>query len=214
MTAVQLLLKHQFPKIRSLEDTLRQQIAPLKSIPPGSLQILLVNSNHWITVSTIKADGTDITVYDSKYSHLHCDTKRLLSQLVHTCKKSFTVRMANVNKQAGDNDCGLFAAAYCTSLAHGCNPSACVYEQASMRSHLLKCLEEKKMIPFPTIRQRRVGTAKVMDVEVYCYCRCVNDGSPMVQCDGKSYKEWFHIDCVSDYVNGEIWLCKDCLTTS
>ena len=40
MTAVQLLLKHQFPKIRSLEDTLKQQIAPLKSIPPGSLQIL------------------------------------------------------------------------------------------------------------------------------------------------------------------------------
>lgn len=54
MTAVQLLLKHQFPKIRSLEDTLKQQIAPLKPIPPGSLQSSLVNCNHWITVSNVE----------------------------------------------------------------------------------------------------------------------------------------------------------------
>jgi len=53
---------------------------------------------------------------------LHYDTQRFLSQLVRTHKKSFTVHIAKVNKQAGDNDCGLLAAAYCTSLAHGQNP--------------------------------------------------------------------------------------------
>ena len=33
-------------------------------------------------------------------------------------KKCFTVGVTNVNKQAGDNDCGHFAAAHITSIAY------------------------------------------------------------------------------------------------
>ena len=61
-------------------------------------------------------------------------------QLVCTQRKSFTACIATVNKQAGYNDCGLFAAAYCTTLAYGQNPSAFVYDQARMRNHLYDCL--------------------------------------------------------------------------
>ena len=50
---------------------------------------------------------------------------------------------------AGSNDCGLFAAAYCTSLAHGQNPSAFVYDQSLMGKHLMCCLEAQKMDLFP-----------------------------------------------------------------
>lgn len=209
MTAVQLLLKQQFPNLGSLEDTIQQERG-LKPIQANSLQILLVNRNHWVTVSTLTADSKDITLYDSKYSVIHYDTQRLLSQLVCTQRKSFTARIATVNKQAGDNDCGLFAAAYCTTLAYGQNPSAFVYDQARMRNHLYDCLSAKKMTPFPIIRNRRVGEAKTVEIKVYCYCRGPNDGNPMVQCEAKKCKEWFHLGCVDAYVKREKWYCRNC----
>ena len=163
-----------------------------------------------MTVSTLTADSKDITLYDSKYSVIHYDTQRLLSQLVCTQRISFTARIATVNKQAGDNDCGLFAAAYCTTLAYGQNPSAFVYDQARMRNHLYDCLSAKKMTPFPIIRNRRVGEAKTVEIKVYCYCRGLNDGNPMVQCEAKKCKEWFHLGCVDAYVKREKWYCRNC----
>ena len=192
MTAVQLLLKLQFPHLKSLQDTLKQDIGKMQPAPAGSLQILLVNRNHWVVASTCGTNNdTDITLYDSmaRYSQsfIHDHTKLLLSHLVHTKQKFFTVSVANVNKQAGGNDCGLFAAAYCTSIAYGQNPSSFVYNQALMREHLLKCLEAKHMTPFPTMRQRRIPQSKIVRIEVFCYCRSPNDKKEMVQCDKKGY---------------------------
>ena len=42
------------------------------------------------------------------------------------------VRFGNTNKQAEFDDCGLFAAAYCTTLAFGQNPSSFVYDQSAL----------------------------------------------------------------------------------
>ena len=38
--------------------------------------------------------------------------KLLLSQLVHTDKPTFNIKIANVSKQSGTSDCGLYAIAY------------------------------------------------------------------------------------------------------
>ena len=64
ITAVQLLLKQQFPNLGSLEETIRQERG-LK--PPAKLAGLL----HWVTVSILTADSKYITLYDSKYSVIH-----------------------------------------------------------------------------------------------------------------------------------------------
>ena len=119
------------------------------------MQILHVNGNHWITVSTMDP-GSDVTIYDSLYFTLHQSTKSLQAQSIKTPKKYITVRFANTNKQAGENDCGVFATAYCAALAHGENPSTFVYEQKTMRNHLLRCLENGVVQLFPVIRQRIV----------------------------------------------------------
>lgn len=37
------------------------------------------------------------------------------------------LKIANVNKQANYDDCGVFAAAYCTALANGQDPSSFMY---------------------------------------------------------------------------------------
>ena len=53
--------------------------------------------------------------------------------------------------QMGGVDCGLFALAYTTDLAHGNNPSQILYDQSQFRSHLLQCLNDHKAAPFPRI---------------------------------------------------------------
>ena len=169
-------------------------------MPTGltSLQILLLNRNHWVVaLASGNADSADVILYDSKYSLLHEHTRLLLSQLVFTKNKYFTVGIANVNKQSGDNDCGLFAAAYITSIAHGQDPSSIVYNQGLMREHLLTCLETKRMALFPTIRERRVLQSKIVKTEVYCYCRSPNDKKKeMVRSGQMTCKEWFHFECI------------------
>ena len=75
--------------------------------------------------------------------------------------------MLTQNKQAGFDDCGVFAAAYCTALSHGQNPSSYVYNQSMMREHLIKCLEGSEMLPFPVMRERRVGPPSSFKIDVY-----------------------------------------------
>ena len=48
--------------------------------------------------------------------------------------------MVKVQKQEGSKDCGLFAIAIMTSLAHDENPSEITYDQSKFRSHLIECL--------------------------------------------------------------------------
>ena len=63
-----LLLKSQFPHIKGLEDT-ALVLRTGNTISPGSLQILHVNGNHWLAISTLDSDssGYEVTVYDSQF---------------------------------------------------------------------------------------------------------------------------------------------------
>ncbi|XP_064392644.1 uncharacterized protein LOC135340249 isoform X2 [Halichondria panicea] len=82
------------------------------------------------------------------------------------------------------NDCALFAAAYCTSIAHGLDPCSLVYDQQQVRDHLYKCFTTKTMDLFTVFRTKRPGPARTLKIPVYCYCRCADDGQGMVGCDG------------------------------
>ena len=162
-----------------------------KSISPGSLQILHVNGNHWIAISTLDSDrspGYEVTVpvYDSLNGSLSKETKALLAKLLKTTMKRLLVKFGNTAKQAEFDDCGLFAAAYCTTLAYGQNPSSYVYDQSAMRKHLINCLEAQHIEPFPIIRERRIGTANIIPIEVFCYCRNTDDGTRYVVMDAKN----------------------------
>ena len=200
-----------FFNINGLEDI--ALVRKGNTIITESIQILHVNGNHWITISTLDSvnSNCDVTIYDSLHFSLSQDTKMLLATLLKTNKKSLVVKFANTHKQAGSDDCGLFAAAYCTSLAHGQNLSAFVYDQFLMRKHLVLCLETKKMQPFPVIHERRIGTAVLININVFCYCRSPDDGTPMVRCGGKDCGEWFHISCINSKIEkANKWFCKNC----
>ena len=97
-----------------------------------------------------QSENVDISIFDSKYSRPSKDTEILLAKLINTDKSAITVKMANVTKQSGSSDCGLYAIAYITHIAFGLNPSLHVFNQSSTRQHFLKFLENKHLQPFPT----------------------------------------------------------------
>jgi len=105
---VQHLLKEKFTSINGLMDTF---IIMHKdhTISPGSVQILHVNNNHWVTISTLLSTiaDYDVIVYDSLHFQLGQATKVQLAKHIKTTRKKLRIKVANTNKQAGNGDCGI-----------------------------------------------------------------------------------------------------------
>ena len=57
---------------------------------------------------------------------------------------------------SGSNDCGVFAIAFAVSLCYGVQPEKFCYNLSQMRGHLINCLLNSKMEPFPVRCQRRI----------------------------------------------------------
>ena len=122
----------------------------------------------------------------------------------------------NVAKQAGAQDCALFAIANLTTLAHGGNPTTEVYDQQEMRCHLINCFEKNKMEQFPLAKKRRPLNSVVDTVKINIFCTCrlpYKEDERMVGCD--KCDEWYHIDCLSTPLQNlvrekENWFCEKC----
>lgn len=136
-----------------------------------------------------------------------------------TEKPSVTVHIMNVSKQAGTQDCGLFAIAFMTSLAYGNNPTTEVYRQDEMRAHLSTCFKKNVMQCFPTSKKRRISGSivKMTKIAVYCTCRLPYYDDPdksenMVCCD--TCNKWFHTHCISEELKQRVqqknWYCEKC----
>lgn len=210
MSCATILLRQQFPDFGGLAFTVRQQ--SLKPLQPRSLQILHLDGNHWAAASTVNCTReTDILLYDSVYSTPNEQTKLILAKLVNINKPVCSVGVANVAKQSGSYDCGLFSVAFIMDIVSGRNPCFQVYKQSEMRQHFLKCIQQEKMESFPISKSRRVSrTFKVVQVKVYCYCRCPDYGEKMVFCDGVC-GEWFHVKCIGSQIRkNKQWYCNNC----
>ena len=145
MLAAQQLLRQKFPSNNGLRDTL---VIDSRSKPEDVpyVQVIHVNSNHWITIAASNSKGP-VEVYDS------LNPNKLSDSTLHTIRnyhgQSCIVKIMNIQRQKGFKDCGLFAIANATSICHGDDPTALIYVQDEMRQHLLDCLEKRDMSPFP-----------------------------------------------------------------
>ena len=88
-------------------------------------------------------------IYDSLHTTTDEESTELVKNMFGT-EDSF-VNIPKIQIQMGGADCGLFAIAYITSLAHGDDPSVISYEQIKMRGHLIECFTKGKLIPFPIV---------------------------------------------------------------
>lgn len=57
-----------------------------------------------------------------------------------------------VQQQYGAADCGVFAVAFAVSLARKNNPQDLRLNQPAMRKHLVLCLRNRVMLPFPEVK--------------------------------------------------------------
>ena len=100
--------------------------------------------DHWILASNIGCTNGDVNIYDSVYSSVDKATIAIITRLF----QSSAVKIVTSSKQKGGTDCGVFAIATATALAHGIlNVSS--FDQSAMRQHLINCFKENLMTPFP-----------------------------------------------------------------
>lgn len=119
--------------------------------------------------------------------------------------------IVSVGKQKGSTECGLYAIAIATSLAHNIDPVTIIYRQEEMRAHYAQCQENGKMEPFPVAKIRRSPKDPITEkIQIYSCPACYkgDDGSSMVQCDGCDL--WYHAACVTTFNSKEAWYGPSC----
>ena len=141
---VQAMLRAQFPKCDGLKNTLLQNQVTL-TIANKMVQILHIHNNHWVVISNVHCSGDDLKMYDTVYNDIDGSTMALLNSMFE--EKINVSMVPQVQKQQGDVDCGVFCAAIATSLLHDLSPGP--YKQSLLRPHLISCIENKAMTPFP-----------------------------------------------------------------
>jgi hypothetical protein len=88
-------------------------------IPPQEqfVQIINVNKNHWIALSTVGYQKSSIKIFDCNGGkELPKPTLKLISALLQTQENQFSVEFVDVQLQEGSHGCGLFPLVYITPL--------------------------------------------------------------------------------------------------
>ena len=188
------------------------------------MQFLLVSKCHWIVASNFNVHTRDarqdsVQIYDSLLSKsINLATKKSICSFLQPIPDTIFFELMNIQGQPNSHDCGMFAIACATEIAHERNPVLCHWTVPLMRKHLLACLEKGHMDCFPITRKRRngLGTAvrKSIRENIYCLCRMPDDKQPMIQCG--SCMRWHHLQCVAldekgSYDDVEFkWMCSLC----
>jgi len=141
--AAQKLIKSKYKRTIGLQDPLLAQRS-FKYVGEygDSVQIHYNGDSHWLTSASI---GGEIKVFDSLLYKITDYTRKQLDQ----CYERIQYDMADVQKQDGSHDCGLFAIAFAVGIASGNWNAKAFFDQSLMRTHLQKCLENLEIKPFP-----------------------------------------------------------------
>ena len=213
--AAQQLLKKENPYVGGLQDPILQTAHSFEIEGGEFVQILHMNNNHWITISSIGCSPGYIKLYDSMQHPIPSSIKHTIAELIHTQCKQITIEHVNMQVQQGESECGLFAIAIATALCHGQDPHQIEFAQGQMRKHLLNALEMENISPFPyKLVSRDKKVLRKEYIRVYCTCRLPDNGSQMVQCSECSM--WYHVHCVQCprsvlKKKNEPWSCENCV---
>ena len=143
--AAQELIKKQFPHIGGLSNTLLQNSDSLKPLQSNeNLQIIHVKLDkidHWVLISTIGCSKGDVELYDSLQQAPSLYTQTIIARYLKSSSSTIRIKLINVALQKGSTDCGLYAIAMLTSIAHKEDPAYVIYDQQELRTHLKECFD-------------------------------------------------------------------------
>ena len=115
-----------------------------------------------------------------------------VAALTKTSKHHITV--LDCSHTISERGSGVYAIAYATGLCHGNNPASYRYNQDKMREHLLQCLKERKLTPFPSVCIRGPKPKNTKKIDVFRTCRLPHTvDEPVVLCP--CCREWYHSTC-------------------
>jgi len=219
--AAQALLATQFPNIGGFRNTLCQNSSSLKPFESDStlqaIHVRLGHVDHWITMSTVDCMEGEVELFDSLQLSPTLEVQMTIAKYLRSQTKSIKIKVVNVSIQSGSTDCGLYAIAMMTSIAHSEDPAKLVYNQQELRIHLMQCFEKEFMEKFPVSKKRKLRNKRISKeivCNIYCSCRLPDyeDGSKMIMCE--NCKEWYHEGCIDraeDAINCDHdWICSNC----
>ena len=146
INATMILLNRDFPYFTFQSSSMSHSF--LTYSPFETIHVHHNGQGHFCTSSSI---GGKVCLYDSLNTTPSPDLMQQISTL-YSPDPAVTPTITQIqikSRQEGSVDCGIFAIAYATELAHGNDPASFTYDQASFRPHLFSCLELRKMRPFP-----------------------------------------------------------------
>ena len=201
------LLSAKFPQYEGFQDTVLGKVNQFDVIHPNAQYIQILNSAsnlHWVCVANTnqnKSSNEEHYLYDSyaKLSEKYIPsdiTSQIASYSCHP-DPELVLHVTSVQQQNNSVDCGLYAIAFATSLCYGHDPESIVFDHSLMRSHLIKCIQDGDMTPFPSIGGKRCKRCPRVASVVQIYCTCRQPYYPqedfMVCC--KDCNKWYHKKC-------------------
>jgi hypothetical protein len=119
-----------------------------------------------------------------------------------------------MQKQKGFTDYGVFATATATSLCFKEDPTVVRWNKSLMRKHLLKCLENENVEPFPKLQDNTAAqgkTNKIITIDIHCICRQRHKRNEIMKQCNKCH-QWFHQKCldIEKKALQSSWVCLDC----
>ena len=160
------ILEKQFPKIAGLQDTAigKTQAFDIIRNEEKCIQILHAGSFHSILLPTHKKNKTDNSycqIYNSLTNgSVPLDVAKQTAAFSYCESAEVVAEVLPVQQQTNCVDCGLFATAFATTLAHNENPVRRVYDTTKLRQHLVRVWRLGKCRCFHFIVQMKKKTSK------------------------------------------------------
>jgi len=154
-------------------------------------------AQHWFVITNRGSSSDKVRIYCSLHMKPTDVCMQSVLKFLKSSESKLTFEIMNVARQTGSTDCGLFAIAYAHCLLSGKDPVNVVFDQTSMRNHLLTSFDNEGLSEFP-VKSLRVVRRKVLrsfSLAVYCVCRggCLA-GEQMIACD--TCQLWLHKQCL------------------
>ena len=101
----QSMLQEKFPHIGGLQSVVLAEKFALIPQTGEFLQVLNVNNNHWVLLSTIGCPPATVNVYDSLHSTLSSTAQRVVADILQSPAAHITLRYIDVQWQSNTYDC-------------------------------------------------------------------------------------------------------------
>ena len=128
----------------------QKRVKPYKAVAQEHVQLLHDANNHWF----LSFSKGYVQIGDSLNSNLNQTSKKSIQALYRNffCDNAnVKVTLLPVQKQQDGHNCGLSAVGFAAEILDGKSPIDTVFHVPQLRSHLIYCLENGALAPFPKI---------------------------------------------------------------